>query len=218
MSEAAGPDDGAAPGRDEDTARPGYTSGDGELSAAAFERLAPELRRLAAAVAPPGLDSDDLLQEATARVLARIRRSGPVDDPGSYLARTVINLARSRRRGWARRAAASRAVPRLTSATIPEPDEISELLDQLQPRQRACLWLRFVEDRSVSQTAQLLGCSEGTVKSQTSKALRTLRTSAGRPSPDPPPAPPDARPPARPVGVPLRSPEPVRSQPKAGTP
>jgi RNA polymerase sigma factor (sigma-70 family) len=214
MSEAADPDDGAAPGRVDDRAgdlaRPGYAARDGELSAATFERLAPDLRRLAAAVAPPGLDPDDLLQEATARVLARIRRSGPVDDPGTYLARTVINLARSKRRGWARRAAAARAAPRLTTATNPEPDEISELLDQLQPRQRACLWLRFVEDRSVTQTAQLLGCSEGTVKSQTSKALRTLRRSQGPPTPDPPTR-------GR-IAVPPPRPDPVRSQPKAGTP
>ena len=214
MSQAADPDDDAAPGRADDLAddpaRLGYTSRDGELSSATFQRLAPDLRRLAAAVAPPGLDPDDLLQEATARVLARIRRSGPVDDPGTYLARTVINLARSKRRGWARRAAAARATPRLTSATDPEPDEISELLDQLQPRQRACLWLRFVEDRSVTQTAQFLGCSEGTVKSQTSKALRTLRRSQERPGSAPPTT-------GR-LAVAPPPPDPVRSQPKAGTP
>jgi RNA polymerase sigma factor (sigma-70 family) len=60
-------------------------------------------------------------------------------------------------------------------------------LARIPARQRATLVLRFWEDQSVEQTAQALGCAEGTVKSQTARGLVALRAAlegARQPSAD----------------------------------
>ncbi|MBM7518184.1 SigE family RNA polymerase sigma factor [Nocardioides nitrophenolicus] len=50
------------------------------------------------------------------------------------------------------------------------------VMAELPPRQRACVVLRYFDDLSVADTAKALGCSEGTVKSQTARALDRLRS------------------------------------------
>lgn len=123
--------------------------------------------------------ADDVVQEALYKLYlawARIERGG---NPVGYARRAVVNVALdTRRRPW------RREVP---TETMPEPgygdlagdhaarDEMFAALASLPPRQRACVVLRYYEDLSIEQTAELLGCSEGTVKSQSARGLETLR-------------------------------------------
>ncbi|GAA3456593.1 sigma-70 family RNA polymerase sigma factor [Dactylosporangium matsuzakiense] len=57
---------------------------------------------------------------------------------------------------------------------------VQDLLNRLPPRRRAVLVLRYCCDLSIEQTARALGCSPGTVKSQSARALATLRGHAAR--------------------------------------
>jgi RNA polymerase sigma factor (sigma-70 family) len=130
---------------------------------------------LARVAAPDGVDGLDLVQEAMVRTLARHPDFAGVRDPAAYLSRAVVNLSRT----WARRSRrdlerAARVAP--TEARVDdEAGELDALLSGLPPRQRVCLFLRFVEDLPVEQVAATMGCSVGTVKSQTAKALASLR-------------------------------------------
>jgi DNA-directed RNA polymerase specialized sigma24 family protein len=94
--------------------------------------------------------------------------------------RTILIRAflAERRSAWTRRVALFSAYPELPGAPDPDPDtrlDVRAALASLPPRQRATLVLRFYCDLPVEQTAAELGCTPGTVKSQTAKGLSALR-------------------------------------------
>ncbi|GIH01985.1 RNA polymerase sigma24 factor [Rhizocola hellebori] len=121
-------------------------------------------------------DAEDLLQVALARVA---QRWGRVEDPEAYVRRTLYTQSVSRLRALSRRPRESLGVTAAEPARHPDDLDLRVALDQalrkLTSRQRAVLMLRFYEDLSESQTAQMLGCAVGTVKSQTRHALSRLK-------------------------------------------
>jgi RNA polymerase sigma-70 factor (sigma-E family) len=150
-----------------------------------LERLLDErgerLMRVAIALTGSRADGEDLLQAALERLLRNWRRIET--DPEGYLWRALYNLAFDgwRRRGrWRTRLTELHAQARLETggediAVVDLRDELVRLLYQLPPRQRAVIVLRYWEQRSEAETAALLGCSEGMVKSAASRGLRRLR-------------------------------------------
>jgi RNA polymerase sigma-70 factor (sigma-E family) len=121
-------------------------------------------------------DAEDLLQTALLRVARHWPRA--LDNPDAYTRRVLVNLAYDHSRRRRRHPESLEAVPDVASAddaTAEDRDILLDALRALPERQRATVVLRFWEDLSVADTAALLGCSEGTVKSTTSKALVRLR-------------------------------------------
>lgn len=145
-----------------------------------------QLMGAAIALAGSRQDGEDLLQAALERVLRKPRQ---VDaDIEGYLRRVLYNLAAD---GWRRGGTWRRKLlPVLRAAeTVPDDTEVIDqrdtlvrLLSQLPPRQRAVIVLRYWEQRTEAETAALLGCSEGTVKSAASRGLQRLRELAITPA------------------------------------
>lgn len=141
----------------------------------------PRLRRAAYLLCGDWDRASDFVQEGLIRVYVRwprlLRNGGEL----AYARKAVVSayLDHARRRSSTERPA--EADPTLASAedvatAVVDREALMSALAGLAPRQRACVVLRYFEDLSVEQTAAVLGCTEGTVKSQTSRALFSLRT------------------------------------------
>jgi RNA polymerase sigma-70 factor (sigma-E family) len=133
--------------------------------------------------------AEDLMQSVLIKMYrswSRLERHGEL---ASYvrrvLVRTWVDEWRKPWRRWERNHDVVPDAPDLSA----EPDSVAQRMDArnvvhralltLPPRQRATLVLRYFDDLSVAQTAAALGCSEGNVKSQTARALATLRERLG---------------------------------------
>ncbi len=155
----------------------GFGVGSDEEEFAAFVRGSQRrLRRLAFLVCGDWHRAEDVVQTALARLYSRwptIRRD---EGPDRYANRAVVNAAiDDRRRPWQREQAteqlpdtAERIEDGLTLALV-------EALAKLPARQRAVVVLRYIEDVDVDTTADLLGITTGTVKSQAAKGLAGMR-------------------------------------------
>jgi RNA polymerase sigma-70 factor (sigma-E family) len=142
---------------------------------AAYDANYLALLRMAVLLTDDQGQAEDLVQEAFIRSAARLEGL-PRDEAKPYLRAAILNLWRNRLRHLAveRRHASAVEGPGETPG-FEERMAMWQVVATLPPRQRACLVLRFYEDLPVERTAQLLGCSQGTVKSQTSRAIERLR-------------------------------------------
>jgi RNA polymerase sigma-70 factor (sigma-E family) len=122
--------------------------------------------------------ADDLVQAALTRLYVNWSRAGSVENIDGY-ARTVLVrvFLAEQRLAWWRRVLPVRDLPE-ASADPGDHDgdlDLRAALRALAPRQRAAVVLRFYCDLSVEQAAEVMHCSPGTVKSQTSRGLAALR-------------------------------------------
>lgn len=124
--------------------------------------------------------AEDLVQSTLTKLYVAWPAFRRADNPEGYLRRTLVNALTDERRRWWRRH--ERSVAELpdrplsdTGGTDDGTDGIRAALRELPPRMRAALVFRYFYDLGVADTADALGCSEGTVKSQTAKALERLR-------------------------------------------
>jgi RNA polymerase sigma-70 factor (sigma-E family) len=123
--------------------------------------------------------ADDAVSTALLKLYKDWRRVSQVENLDAYLRRALVNAwLDDRRRPWRREKSVSelphRAVP-AEAGSVDERLTVLQHLAALPPRQRAVIVLRFYCEVSVEETAQILQCSQSTVKTQTARALETLR-------------------------------------------
>ena len=137
-----------------------------------FAARGPALRRTAYLILQDWHIAEDMVQTTFVQLYVawpRIR-----NDLDAYARRTLVNacLTHLRKR---RRERLMSETPEPVAATEPDRLDLTGALRQLSPQQRAVVALRFLDDLSVAETAAALDVAEGTVKSQTSRALANLR-------------------------------------------
>ncbi|MFE0462739.1 SigE family RNA polymerase sigma factor [Kitasatospora sp. NPDC058965] len=141
----------------------------------------PRLLRTAFLLAGERHTGEDLVQQALERAYAAWGRVRRADDPAAYVRRILFNEHARRFR---------RRVPEQLVAAVPDRPAgdgygrldtrgaLLRALGTLPPRQRQAVVLRYWEDLSETQAAAVMGCSVGTVKSQTAKGVAKLRASS----------------------------------------
>jgi len=138
----------------------------------------PSLRRLALLLCHDGHRADDLVQAGITKLYVHWHRARKAASVDAY-ARTIIvrEFLHERRSAWTRRVTLGSLLPDQPAAEIDADAgiDLRAAIAALPTRQRAVLVLRYYCDLNVDHSAEVLGCSSGTVKSQTARALASLR-------------------------------------------
>ncbi|MDT0185582.1 SigE family RNA polymerase sigma factor [Microbacterium sp. ARD31] len=159
---------------------------DGSSFASYVAARRPALLRWARMVAGDPHTAEDLLQASLVRVLPHWEAIRDLAAADAYVRRTITRQHVSwQRQPWRRDERPTDTLPERIGpdTAVPEvEDELWGLVLDLPAQQRAAVALRFYEGLSVAETAVVLGCSPGTVKSNTSRGLAALRRLAGAPA------------------------------------
>jgi RNA polymerase sigma-70 factor (ECF subfamily) len=165
--------------------------GDESAFRAIVERYEQVLARTITAMLGPGDDADDVGQETFVRFFGALRRFRGDARLGTYLTRIAVNLCcdtierRRRRHGWLSIGGGD------DYPDLPAPDEPTELeraerkesvrraVESLDAKHQAVVVLRFLEERSTREVAEILGIPEGTVMSRLKRALEKLAVRLG---------------------------------------
>jgi RNA polymerase sigma-70 factor (sigma-E family) len=167
--------------------RPGTEA---ESFAAVFNSHHRKAVRLAYLLCGDHHQAEDIVSDAFAKVYTQWRK-GRVDDVGAYLRRAVVNETNSklRRRYLERREASKRSGDdrgiRLVDEQAADRDAVWQAVQRLPERQRQAVVLRYYEDLSEADTADVLGVSVGTVKSQVSRGLARMQDLLAAPTTTP---------------------------------
>ena len=162
------------------------SSGDGHAYAALASMVQDELFRFAIAQGLERENASDATQEVLMRAYARRSTWKPGSDALAWLCGITLNVVRETKRkeqrqrrswmGWN-----EQQVPHTTDSDMeyrPDAEELGQLteaLTELAPRQREAIACRYLRRMSVRETAEVMGCAEGTVKSAVAAALEKLR-------------------------------------------
>ena len=127
--------------------------------------------------------SEDLVQETLAKVFVRwhSRLRGPIDNPAGYAHTTLVRTFISAQR---RKSNHERPTEHLPEMAVDQSGTdvrltLRDALAALEPLDRAVLVLRYLDDRSVAETAEAIGVSPGAVRNRTMRALERLRGQLG---------------------------------------
>jgi RNA polymerase sigma-70 factor (sigma-E family) len=146
------------------------------------------VRRTAYLICGDWYRADDLAQTAFVALHRRWRKVRDRAALDAYVRRTLVRAAIDEsRRPWRREypvdippeSVAGGVTHDAVGEAVANRSALVDGLQQVPPRQRAVLVLRFLEGQSVTDVASALKCSEGTVKSQTARGLETLRAALG---------------------------------------
>jgi RNA polymerase sigma-70 factor (sigma-E family) len=143
------------------------------------------LRRVAYLMCGDWSLASDYVQDALVRVYRHWPRLRSDGEAHAYARKAVVSVVidAKRRRSSTEvpvDSVADRFVGDVTADRSADRDLLGRCLAEVPPRQRACLVLRYYDDLAVSDVAAVLGCTEGTVKSQTARGLETLQAAFAR--------------------------------------